>query len=181
MEDSGQIIKPVDTSQLKELDPPPEYIEHRQKLWDKCKVDFLNDLERKESAPILVRAKDKDFNEKQVEAKSWKTSPIDVAKEIGTKSWLNSLIISKVDGKLWDLERPLEKDCSVDFLTFDDDEGLLSYSTSFAFNQCYYQFFLHCRQSSILALNCSYYGRSIGEIVRLSSLLRSTDSKWVLL
>lgn len=32
-------------------------------------------------------------------------------------------VISKVDGVLWDLDRPLEKSCSLQLLKFDDDEG----------------------------------------------------------
>ena len=31
---------------------------------------------------------------------------------------------SQVDGELWDLDRPLEKDCSLQLLKFDDEEGM---------------------------------------------------------
>ena len=30
-----------------------------------------------------------------------------------------------MDGELWDLDRPLEKDCSLQLLKFDDEEGIL--------------------------------------------------------
>lgn len=32
-------------------------------------------------------------------------------------------MISKVNGKLWDLERPLEESCSIQLLKFDDEEA----------------------------------------------------------
>ena len=84
-------------------------------------------------------------------AKSWETSPLDVAKEISKSlseriviakvhnlfffyaSFLFYLIkrffpfqlfiIQKVDGELWDLERPLEKSCKLELLDFEHPEG----------------------------------------------------------
>lgn len=109
--------------ELKELEPLPDYIGHRQKLWDQFRANYLDDLSKKVSTSIKVNAKNKDGEVREVEVESWKTTPIDVAKKIGSKSWAESVIISKVDGKLWDLERPLEKNCSIEFLTFDDNEG----------------------------------------------------------
>ena len=34
-----------------------------------------------------------------------------------------SAIVAKVDGVLWDLDRPLEKDSKISYLTFEDPEG----------------------------------------------------------
>jgi threonyl-tRNA synthetase len=48
---------------------------------------------------------------------------MDIAKEI-SKSFSESLVIAKVDGELWDLERPLEKSVSLELLKFDDPEGM---------------------------------------------------------
>ena len=74
-------------------------------------------------------------------AKSWETSPMDVAKEI-SKSLSERIVIakvqsftprktlsihfyyySKVDGELWDLDRPLEKACKLELLDFEHPEG----------------------------------------------------------
>lgn len=76
-------------------------------------------------------------------AKSWETSPIDVAKEV-SKSLSERVVIAKVhfllytptfhpliyflllfkvDGELWDLERPLEKPCKLELLDFEHPEG----------------------------------------------------------
>ena len=46
----------------------------------------------------------------------------DIAKDI-SKSLLEKTMISKVNGVLWDLERPLEVDCKLEFLDFESEEG----------------------------------------------------------
>jgi threonyl-tRNA synthetase len=69
---------------------------------------------------------------------SWETSPMDIAKAI-SKSLSERVVIAKVgnfifnkvnifnclkvDGGLWDLERPLERSCKLELLDFDDPEG----------------------------------------------------------
>jgi threonyl-tRNA synthetase len=77
-------------------------------------------------------------------AKSWETSPLDVAKDV-SKSLSERVVIAKVrlfflsflrrlsnshlfffikvDGELWDLERPLEKSCKLELLDFEHPEG----------------------------------------------------------
>jgi threonyl-tRNA synthetase len=64
----------------------------------------------------------------KIEGKSWETSPLDVAKGI-SQSLAEKVIIAKVqlDGKndeeLWDLDRPLEKSCSLKLLDFDSEDN----------------------------------------------------------
>jgi threonyl-tRNA synthetase len=53
---------------------------------------------------------------------SWETSPMDVAKDL-SKSLPEKIVIAKVDGQLWDLERPLESSCKLELLDFDHPEG----------------------------------------------------------
>ena len=36
---------------------------------------------------------------------------------------MESIVVAKVDNEVWDLERPLEKDCTLKFLFFTDKEG----------------------------------------------------------
>ena len=55
-------------------------------------------------------------------AKAWETNPIMLAKEVRADR-VNDLMISKVNGALFDLTRPLEGDCTLEFLDFNDDEG----------------------------------------------------------
>lgn len=110
--------------ELKELSPLPDFINTRIQLWDKFKERYLKELSEKPNNPIKVTVKDKDGNVKEVEAITWKSSPIDVAKQVGSKSWSDSLVIAKVNGVLWDLERPLEGESNIELLTFNDDEGI---------------------------------------------------------
>ncbi|UXI16010.1 hypothetical protein NH340_JMT01953 [Sarcoptes scabiei] len=111
---------------LNELNPPPEFINDRLKLWDKFKKRYDEELLEKQtnqSVEINVSVKNKDNQTLAFKASSWKTSPIDIARQIGPKSWCETLVIAKVDQILWDLERPLEKECSLELLNFDCDEG----------------------------------------------------------
>lgn len=40
-----------------------------------------------------------------------------------------SVCVLQVNGQLYDLERPLEGDCSLEILKFDDDEGDLPHAS----------------------------------------------------
>lgn len=55
--------------------------------------------------------------------KSWETTPAEIARNIA-KSLFEKTVISRVDGQLWDIERPLEKSCSLELLDFENPEGL---------------------------------------------------------
>ncbi|VDP23351.1 unnamed protein product [Soboliphyme baturini] len=58
---------------------------------------------------------------KKITGKSWRTTPYQVAEQIG-KSLADQAITCKVDDELWDLDRPFEKSCTVKFLKFSDCE-----------------------------------------------------------
>lgn len=58
--------------------------------------------------------------------KSYETTPLQIANSI-SKSLAGDIVIAKVDGELWDLERPLEKSCTLQFLKFEDTEGKAVY------------------------------------------------------
>ena len=50
------------------------------------------------------------------------TTPMDIVKGV-SKSLANAALVAKVDGQVWDLFRPLEGDCALQVLGFDDPEG----------------------------------------------------------
>jgi threonyl-tRNA synthetase len=58
--------------------------------------------------------------------KSYETSPMQIAAGI-SKSLANDIVIAKVNGELWDLDRPLEASCKLAFLKFGDEEGRAVY------------------------------------------------------
>jgi threonyl-tRNA synthetase len=47
---------------------------------------------------------------------------MDIAQAL-SKSLADRTVIAKVDGELWDLERPLEKSCKLELLDFEHPEG----------------------------------------------------------
>jgi threonyl-tRNA synthetase len=53
---------------------------------------------------------------------SWETSPMTIALGIA-KSLYERTVIAKVDGEVWDLERPFEDSCKLELLDFDHPEG----------------------------------------------------------
>ncbi|EIM87343.1 threonyl-tRNA synthetase [Stereum hirsutum FP-91666 SS1] len=101
-----------------ELQPPPEFFDHRIKIFEKLKAEYDEHVKSQPREEITVTLPD--GNEKK--ATSWESSPMDIAKEI-SKSLSERLVIAKVDGELWDLERPLEKSCKVELLDFEHPEG----------------------------------------------------------
>lgn len=56
------------------------------------------------------------------EGKKWITTPLDIAAQI-SKSLASNSLISRVNGDLWDMTRPLEGDCDLKLYNFDNDEG----------------------------------------------------------
>jgi threonyl-tRNA synthetase len=47
---------------------------------------------------------------------------VSIARSI-SKSLLERTVISRVDGELWDLTRPLERSCRLELIDFDNIEG----------------------------------------------------------
>ncbi|CAG9765673.1 unnamed protein product [Ceutorhynchus assimilis] len=107
-----------DKSTVGELKPPPAFIEERLNLWNKLKAQYEADLAAKPEAPIKVTLPDG----KVVDAVAWRTTVYDIAKGI-SQGLADNSVISKVNGVLWDLDRPLESDCKVQLLKFDDPEA----------------------------------------------------------
>lgn len=57
-----------------------------------------------------------------MDGESWRTTPIQIAEKI-SKGLAENTVIAKVNEELWDLDRPLEGDCNLKLLKFDDEEG----------------------------------------------------------
>lgn len=50
------------------------------------------------------------------------TSSMDIAKQID-KKLVKAALSSSVDGQIWDLTRPLQDDCTIQILTWEDSKG----------------------------------------------------------
>ncbi|KAJ4489998.1 tars protein [Lentinula aciculospora] len=105
-----------------QLQPPPDFFEHRIKLFEQLKAEYDEEIKSKPREEITISLPDG----AQRKAISWETSPMDIAKDIN-KSLSERVVIAKVDGELYDLERPLEKNCKLELLDFEDKEGAYSY------------------------------------------------------
>ncbi|EDW88160.1 threonine--tRNA ligase 1, cytoplasmic isoform X1 [Drosophila yakuba] len=102
----------------KELNPLPKYIEERNVFWEKCKAEYEAELAAKPREAIKVTLPDG----KQVDATSWETTPYEVARGI-SQGLADNTVISKVNGEVWDLDRVLESNCTLQLLKFDDPEA----------------------------------------------------------
>lgn len=87
-------------------------------MWSRLKAERDEWIASQANDPISVTLPDG----KNVDAVSWRTTPYDIASGI-SKGLADNAVIAKVDGELWDLDRPLEKSCSLALLKFDDEEG----------------------------------------------------------
>lgn len=100
------------------MSPPPGYIEDRIKLYDKLKQEYLDELKAKIKEKILITLPDG----KVVEGMSWQTTPYEIASGI-SQGLADNTIVAKVNEEVWDLDRVLEKSCSLKLLKFDDPEA----------------------------------------------------------
>ncbi|KAL9076033.1 MAG: hypothetical protein Q9157_003812 [Trypethelium eluteriae] len=101
-----------------ELQPRPEYLDHRLKVFDAVKARQDEELAKKPQEPINVT-----LDNGRIEiGQSWITKPGDIARSI-SKSLYERTVIARVDGNLWDLERPLEESCRLELLDFEHPEG----------------------------------------------------------
>ncbi|ELV13451.1 putative threonyl-tRNA synthetase 2, cytoplasmic, partial [Tupaia chinensis] len=105
----------------------PNFIKERLKLFETLKEDrqlSRASYEAKEAVghAITVRMADG----KTVGGEAWKTTPYQVAAGVSQELAENT-VIAKVNGQLWDLDRPLEGNSSLELLTFDDEEAQAVY------------------------------------------------------
>ncbi|XP_045584758.2 threonine--tRNA ligase 1, cytoplasmic isoform X3 [Procambarus clarkii] len=101
-----------------ELNPWPDFIQERLSMWDRLKKEADESLKAKVSEPIKITLPDgavKDGN-------SWRTTPFEVAQSI-SQGLAENTIVAKVNGVVWDLDRPLEHDCKLELLKFNDEEA----------------------------------------------------------
>ncbi|KAM5169436.1 threonine--tRNA ligase 1, cytoplasmic [Callospermophilus lateralis] len=108
-----------------ELNPWPEYINTRLEMYNKLKAEhdsILAEKAEKDSKPIKVTLPDG----KQVNAESWKTTPYQIACGI-SQGLADNTVIAKVNKVVWDLDRPLEGDCTLELLKFEDEEAQAVY------------------------------------------------------
>ncbi|KAI6656760.1 hypothetical protein LOD99_16063 [Oopsacas minuta] len=101
------------------LPPPPDYIIPRDKFYARLRADNETFMKTKVPQKIVITLPDG----AKIEGESWVTSPLSVAQGI-SQGLADHAVISRVDGVLWDLTRPLENDVDkLEILKFEDTKG----------------------------------------------------------
>lgn len=97
--------------------PPPTFWEDRaalfDRLWEKQQAELVA-----KKAPVKITL----LNGKEMEAESFVTTPLDIAKKL-SNSLAEKVIVAKVNEELWDLTRPFEKDSSLELLDWEEKDG----------------------------------------------------------
>ncbi|EFE39210.1 hypothetical protein TRV_06122 [Trichophyton verrucosum HKI 0517] len=103
--------------------PLPDFIIQRNELFDQLYKEKVEELKNKPRFDITVTLEVGDGAPSTVIAQAWHSTPGSFLKDI-PKELSSSVVIAKLDGKeLWDLDRPLERDCRIRYLPFDSVEG----------------------------------------------------------
>ncbi|XP_027624071.1 threonine--tRNA ligase, mitochondrial isoform X2 [Tupaia chinensis] len=100
---------------------PPHWLAERlglfEELWA-AQVKRLAGVAQKEARSIKVFLP----GGKKVDAVAWNTTPYQLAQQISS-TLADTAVAAQVNGEPYDLERPLEADTDLKFLTFDSPEG----------------------------------------------------------
>ena len=93
---------------VQELKEPPHFINERLIMWDRLKLERDAWIAAQPREEITVTLPDG----KEVPGKSWETTPYEVASGI-SKGLADNCVVAKVNGDVWDLDRPFEKSCNL--------------------------------------------------------------------
>nr|AAH39225.1 Threonyl-tRNA synthetase-like 2 [Mus musculus] len=123
--------KDTKKKRLKQSEPgrevkQPNFIKERLQLFETLKTDhqLLPATQEKKNTNNVISVRV--AGGKTVQGERWKTTPYQVAAGI-SKELAEHTVIAKVNGVLWDLDRPLEGDSTVELLMFDNEEAQAVY------------------------------------------------------
>ena len=100
------------------MEPLPDYIQHRINIFEELHSQYEEDIAKKPRDKIEITL---DNNRIEI-ATAWETTPAQIARQI-SKSLFERVVIAKVNGVLWDLERPFEESARLELLEFQHPEG----------------------------------------------------------
>lgn len=126
--------------------PDPAYLKERLAVWERLAAKSKREVESKTKEAIKITLPD--GSEK--EGLSWSTTPLDIAQGISARLAKDAVVAmvkysdpalqvvmvdvdkdeddsddedEEFEGQLWDLTRPLEGDCTLELIKFDDPRG----------------------------------------------------------
>ena len=101
----------------------PTFIVERNILFQTLKEKHDKVIAAKARASITVRlVTGAGDSSSELQATAWETTPGHLLKHVA-KAIAAEAVVARVDGVLWDLSRPLEKDCKVSHLSYNDPDG----------------------------------------------------------
>ncbi|PIA15012.1 cytoplasmic threonine-tRNA ligase Trs1 [Coemansia reversa NRRL 1564] len=100
----------------------PEFIEHRNRIFDELYQKQQQEIAQKPREKITITLPDGS----EREGTSWETTPMEIATSI-SKSLAKRLVIAKVGGQLWDTLRPFESSATLELLDFENEEAKMVY------------------------------------------------------
>lgn len=113
---------------LADLAAQPQYYEARSNKWTELKQKYDQEVSAKAQEIINVSLPDG----KIVEGFSWEITPLDVAKGI-SNALAAEVYVAKVNNVLWDLERALEVNCTIELVKSDSPEAKAAFWTTAAY------------------------------------------------
>lgn len=117
---------PPNDASTKSKQPPaenlPDWMVERNQLFEELWQQHLEEVKNRDHPEINVTLDIGDGNPSSVPAKAYETTPGSFLRDV-PKDVSANVVIAKVDGELWDLNRPLEGDCNVKLVSFFSDEG----------------------------------------------------------
>lgn len=104
-------------------DSLPDFIIERNKLFEELWQQHLEETKNRAHPEINVTLDLGNGATSSVPAKAYETTPGQLLKNV-PKEVSATVVLAKIDKKeLWDLNRPLEGDCTVSYVPFDNPEG----------------------------------------------------------
>lgn len=100
----------------------PDFILQRNALFEQLKQEHDRNLASKPRPEIKITLKPVGHEESILAGKAWETTPGQLLKHV-PKEVAAEVVVARVNGQLWDLDRPLEKDSTVSYLDSKDPEG----------------------------------------------------------
>lgn len=106
-----------------ELDTAPDFLAARNSLFENLKQTRDAWVAEQPRTRIEIKYQRENKPARSLLGTSWQTTPASIARQVSIRSELDRWIVARVDGQLWDIERPLEKDCVLELLDFDHPDG----------------------------------------------------------
>ncbi|KAJ5777936.1 hypothetical protein N7520_001182 [Penicillium odoratum] len=116
---------PPNDAKVKKAPAPdvlPEWMIARNELFEELWQKQLEETKNREHHEIKVTLDIGDGNPSPVPAKAYETTPGSFLRDV-PKDVSANIVVAKVNGELWDLNRPLEGDASVVLLPFSNPEA----------------------------------------------------------